>query len=83
MLSPDAWAILILAGGGFLLQAGMQMGYLRGKFSGLENTVKNLSETVTDLAENHVETLSEKVGALPCSEHGRRLQGLESSNKKT
>ena len=77
MLSPDAWVVLVVAGGGFLLQAGAQMGYLKGKFSGLEKTVEGLKETVKDLAENHVGTLSQKVDALPCLEHGERLQSLE------
>lgn len=82
MLSPDAWAVLILAGGGFLLQAGLQMGYLRGKFSGLEKTVAALDITVKDLADNHVKTLSKKVENLPCVTHGLRLQSLEEEIKE-
>lgn len=77
MLSPDAWVVLIVAGAGFLLQAGMQMGYLRAKLSALKDTVIALDGTVKDLAENHVKTLSKKVDKLPCVEHGQRLQSLE------
>ena len=69
MLSPDAWAVLIVAGAGLLLQAGAQMGYLKAKLSGLKETVQTL--------DGSVKTLSEKVDALLCVEHGQRLQDLE------